>query len=263
MNRQHLNSKLFSGCAAAVLAVLLASAGTAARASAASNTAPANPASPVNAPAGTVPGHNHLMPAAAVSSQIPTSSEEDIRDIRQPRHLPTRWPWVVSVAGIIVSGVAFVLWRWLRHGKFFKMQPHEIALQHLAEARRLMDPDHAREYCFEVSGIVRRYIEERFWLQAPQLTTEEFIRELVEIPEALLVTHRTLLGNFLEHCDLAKFAGWRYCRPDLEAMHASAEIFVSQTAAIDADGSRPDPRGVDRKNLDDALPPGLPRATAL
>jgi hypothetical protein len=166
-------------------------------------------------------------------------------------------------AGIIVSGGAFVLWRWLRHGKFFKMQPHEIALQHLAEARRLMDPDRAREYCFEVSGIVRRYIEERFWLQAPQLTTEEFIRELVEAREALLATHRTLLGDFLGHCDLAKFAGWRYCRPDLEAMQASAETFVTRTAITDVDGDRAGKREATSGDAGDVLPPGLPRANTV
>jgi len=40
-----------------------------------------------------------------------------------------------------------------------------------------------------------------------------------------------LLGEFLQHCDLAKFAGWRYSMPDLEAMHASARSFVQETAS--------------------------------
>jgi hypothetical protein len=40
------------------------------------------------------------------------------------------------------------------------------------------------------------------------------------------------------HCDLAKFAGWYYCRPDLEAMHVSAVEFVRQTAVGDPDFDR-------------------------
>jgi hypothetical protein len=200
------------------------------------------------APAGNVPvakapaTQTTLTPAAPMASPV-FPAGEDIRDIRQPRHLPTPWLWTVIAAGVItLIAVGLALRRWLYHGKFFQPRPHEIALQYLEEARQLIDPDHAREYCFEVSKIVRRYIEERFNLHAPQFTTEEFLHELAESPEALLAAHRLLLGNFLQHCDLAKFAGWYYCRPDLEAMHLSAIEFVQQTAAKDPGVDRnPDP----------------------
>src|SRR5208337_2766976 len=179
-----------------------------------------------------------LTPAAPMAPSVLLAGE-DIRDIRQPRHVPTSRFWVVVAVGVITL-IAFGLalrW-WIYHGKFFVMRPHEIALQYLEEARELIDPDHAREYCFEVSKIIRRYLEERFNLQAPQLTTEEFLHELAASPDALLASHRVLLGDFLEHCDLAKFAGWYYCRPDLEAMHLSAVEFVRQTAAYDPDVDR-------------------------
>jgi hypothetical protein len=118
------------------------------------------------------------------------------------------------------------------------MLPHEIALQRLEEARRLMDPEHAREYCFAVSNIIRRYVEERFHVRAPKLTTEEFLRDLVEVRDTMLEPHRELLGEFLEHCDLAKFAGWRYSMLDLEAMHASGRSFVQQTSVSAAMAAR-------------------------
>ncbi|MFZ0828276.1 MAG: DUF4381 family protein [Verrucomicrobiia bacterium] len=203
---------------------------TVASASALTPTAPAGG----NLPTAKAPPTQPLLtPAAPMTSPV-FSAGEDIRDIRQPRHLPTHWFWAVIAAGVItLAAIAFGLRWWLYHGKFFQMRPHEIALQYLEEARELIDPDRAREYCFEVSKIIRRYIEERFNLQAPQLTTEEFLRELAESPEVLLASHRALLGDFLQHCDLAKFAGWYYCRPDLEAMHLSAVEFVRQTAAND------------------------------
>ena len=181
------------------------------------------------------PAQSILTPAAPVTSPA-HSAGEDIRDIRQPRHLPTPWYWVVIPAGVIalIAGAVALRW-WIYHGKFFQMRPHEIALQYLEEARELMDPDRTREYCFEVSKIIRRYIEERFNLHAPQLTTEEFLHELTASPDTLLASHRVLLGDFLQHCDLAKFAGWYYCRPDLEAMHFSAVEFVRQTAVKDPD----------------------------
>jgi hypothetical protein len=193
-----------------------------------------SPGTTTAAPAIVRHGHTNLTPAAPVSSQVPASSEEDIRDIRQPRHLPTPLPWAAAAAGVIIlAALAFAAWRWIRRGKFLAMLPYEIALQYLEEARRLMDAAQAREYCFAVSKIIRRYIEERFHVQAPNLTTEEFLRDLVEVRvrDTMLESHRALLGEFLQHCDLAKFAGWRYSMPDLEAMHATARRFVQETAS--------------------------------
>lgn len=191
----------------------------------------------------------NLTPAATVS--VPTSRVlGDIRDIRQPRHFPTPWLWVGMAAGVVILiTAAYAAWQWLQHGKYFEMTPGEIALQRLAEARRLMDPDEAREYCFAVSKIIRSYLEAQWHLRAPRLTTEEFLRDLAAGSEVMAVPHRALLGDFLQHCDLAKFAGWRYSRPALAEMHASANDFVQQSSAVPAPASKAPNR------------PAAPRAT--
>jgi hypothetical protein len=187
-----------------------------------------------------LPGSSNLTSAATVSGP-PSPSIDDIRDIRQPRHLPTPWLWVVIAAGVAALGAAaFAAWRWVQHGKYFEMVPGEIALQRLEEARRLMDPDQAREYCFAVSRIIRSYLEDQWHLHAPRLTTEEFLRGLVEGSEKITASHRVLLGDFLQHCDLAKFAGWRYSRPALAEMHVSAVEFVQQSSAIPTKAKKSD-----------------------
>lgn len=196
------------------------------------NTAPAQ-ASVSAANAAAAPAT--LTPTAPASSPV-SPGAEDIRDIRHPRHVPQPWFWAAIAVGVAtLIGAAFAFWRWLRYGKLFVMLPYEIALQGLDEAQRLMNPEHAREYCFEVSNIIRRYIEEQFQFHATQLTTEEFFRELVEVDHATLAPHRSALADFLRHCDLAKFAGWRYCRPDLEDMHDCAVEFVNQTGLTGQD----------------------------
>jgi hypothetical protein len=189
----------------------------------------------------TPPTSTNLTPAATVS--VPTTPVSgDIRDIRQPRHFPTPWLWVGIAAGVITfSAAAFAVWRWLQHGKYFEMVPGEIALQRLEEARLLMDPDRAREYCFAVSKIIRSYLEDQLHLQAPRLTTEEFLRELVAGSDATVTPHRALLSDFLQHCDLAKFAGWRYSLPALVEMHASAVDFVRQSSATPRPTTAPAP----------------------
>jgi hypothetical protein len=190
----------------------------------------ARPGSATVPAAKTITLHPILTPAASVASPVLLYGDA-IRVDRQTSPNPHLWFWFVFAAGVI----AFVtsgrwLRHWLLHGEYFKMQPHEVALQYLGEACRLCDPDHTREYCYEVSRIIRRYIEERFGIQKTLLPTEEFLRELTVSPTALPASHRRLLANFLENYQQAKSAGWYYCRLDLEVMHLNAVEFVSQAA---------------------------------
>lgn len=238
MNLRTLNHTFPAGAAA--VAVSLALAATSASALQTTSTA-ATPGNVTSAPAHGGPGQptTTLTPAAPVSSKVPASSAEDIRDIRQPRHLPTPIPWAAAAVGVaLLAGAGYAAWQWLRRRGLADLTPQEIALQRLDEARELMNPEHAREYCFAVSEIIRNYVEAQFRVHAPRLTTEEFLRDLVEAPAQMLNPHRTLLGGFLQHCDLAKFAGWRYSLPDLEDMHHSALNFVQQTA-LDSAGPVP------------------------
>ena len=187
----------------------------------------------------TTPDHSTLTPAAPVPSKVLPSSEDDIRDIRQPRHVPSPWPWVAAAAGVFVlSAIGFAAWKRFRRQNSCALLPSEVALQDLERARMLMNTDYAREYCFAVSQIIRRYIEAQFGIHAPRLTTEEFLRELVEARETRLTSHCTLLSDFLQHCDLAKFARWRCSLADLEALHASAKTFVQQTVNLPPPGAK-------------------------
>jgi hypothetical protein len=178
------------------------------------------------------PGQHTSTPAAPVaSSASPVPPEEDIRDIRQPRPIPTPWPWVAVVAGVLtLAGAAFAAWKWLARCRQLPLLPYEIALHKLEEARRYMTPEQGREFCFAVSEITRRYIEDRFLLRAARHTTEEFLHDLLDSKEALLASHRVLLADFLQHCDLAKFAQWQFSVPQMEAMHSSARTFVLHSA---------------------------------
>jgi hypothetical protein len=182
------------------------------------------------------PASTDLVPAGTVSSHLPTSSTEDIRNIRQPGHLSLRWLTAAVTAGIILLPGALLLgWRWLRRGRFFVMPPDEVALQYLEEARRLMDADHIGRYCVKVSRILRRYIEERYRIQAPHVATDTFLRQLLDAGEYLPVPQRVLLAEFLCHRTLAKSAGEHGRRADLEFMHSAAERFVRQSATHPGD----------------------------
>jgi hypothetical protein len=53
--------------------------------------------------------------------------------------------------------------------------------------------------------------------------------DLVANADSPLAEHRGTLGEFLGHCDLAKFAKWQLSVPQMEAMLQSARDFILAT----------------------------------
>ncbi len=171
------------------------------------------------------------VPASAAPSAA-TASDEDIRDIRGPK--PVLPPWLIPaiVGGVLLFGVAaYAAWRWRRRRRADKIKrPFEIALERLEELRTLMHPASVREFSGAISDVVRRYIEHAFSVTATQRTTEEFLHDLLDSAHASLAPHRKLLAEFLNRCDLAKFAGVSLSAEDLESLHRSARTFVLETS---------------------------------
>jgi len=185
-----------------------------------------------------------LAPPESPRSQAPPASAatppagpvEDIRDIRGPKFIVPPWLLLAVVAGAALLGLsAYGIWRWLRRRRRPRvLLPFEIALQRLEEMRALMQPSQAREFSIAVSDVVRRYIEERFGVTATHRTTEEFLHDLLESSHAPLARHRALLAEFLQQCDLVKFAGMSLTLQNMESLHHSARAFVLETAKPDA-----------------------------
>ncbi|MCG8430002.1 MAG: hypothetical protein MJA29_02365, partial [Candidatus Omnitrophica bacterium] len=156
-----------------------------------------------------------LEQAVTVRSMLQEASEDAVlRDIRGPRTLRGGF---VTIGGAILLLLAAGLLAWWRlrrkqsRGIVGREEPvvpaHEIAYRELAQlaGQNLVSRGRIKEYFIAVSGITRRYLENRFNLRAPEMTTEEFLLQAGE-HSALAAQHRTLLREFLECCDLVKFA---------------------------------------------------------
>jgi hypothetical protein len=169
---------------------------------------------------------------AAAATQPPAAPPaEDIRDIRGPKLILS--PWVlpaILAAAVLVVGGSYLLWRRHRRVHARVLLPHELALQRLEATRALMQPANAREFTTAVSGIIRGYIEQRFSVTATRRTTEEFLRDILESTNTSLARYQVLLGEFLNRCDLVKFAAISAPLQDLESLHQSARAFVLDTA---------------------------------
>lgn len=101
------------------------------------------------------------------------------------------------------------------------------------EGRGAPDATAADAWFVELSAIVRRYLEHRYEIRAPELTTEEFLPVATARPE-LREDHRALLRSFLERCDRVKFAGYRPDSEESLATLAAARAFVEDTRAPEA-----------------------------
>ena len=73
-------------------------------------------------------------------------------------------------------------------------------------------------------------------IDAPDRTTEEFIREMRAHPR-LAEEHQRLLGGFLRSADLVKFALHRPPAEECGLAMATARRFVDETAAREASGT--------------------------
>jgi hypothetical protein len=160
------------------------------------------------------------------------AAANDLRDIKPPVAIPSGWEWFWwTLMALAVLAILVLAWRWWqrRQAQIPVVPPvpaHVRAKQKLAEALALIAQP--KPFCILVSDTIRRYLEERFEFRAPERTTEEFLREL-QVTPLLAAEHKEKLGEFLECCDLVKFAKYEPREPELRDLHASALRLVEET----------------------------------
>jgi hypothetical protein len=155
----------------------------------------------------------------------------DIRDIRPLVDVPLGWEWltwlVVALIGIFILKRLYVLWksRPARPPKLPYVSPEQKAHQQLDAALALvMEP---KVFCSAVSDAVRVYLESRFKFRAPERTTEEFLSELHR-SQRLNDEQKKTLADFLERCDLVKFARFEPAETELKQLHSVAHRLVDE-----------------------------------
>jgi type IV secretory pathway VirB2 component (pilin) len=194
--------------------------------------------------------------SATASSGAPTISQ-DIRDIRGPKpiHSIALIP-LILMGGLLAAGGAYATWEWNRRRRRTTVKtPLEFALDRLEKACVLMMSDRGRDFSIEVSSAVREYIESRFQVMAAHRTTIEFLRDLVASSDPVLAAHRSLLTDFLQSCDLAKFGGWNLANQAMEIMLQSARRFVTESApSVMPKELKTPPPPVSTREVYDSLP---------
>lgn len=177
-----------------------------------------------------------------VDSLLPKNEEAlakaALRDIKDPVEVPRNYTpfWWFGAALAALIGLAVGLYRFLNRSRRAREVPprpaHEVAIEALMRLRsaRLLERGQHERYYVQLSGILREYVEARFGIRAPEMTTEEFL-QTAQRNRQLPAEHRPALSQFLAEADLVKFARHVPAPDDAERAYQAARRFVESTAA--------------------------------
>ena len=116
--------------------------------------------------------------------------------------------WAVialTAIGLLVVGCWLLVKSVARRVKEHRMSPIERAWVELDRLLKKGLPGRGRykDFYVELTMVVRRYVQRKYGIKAPHLTTEEFLMEFREEGRG----KREELRKFLESADMVKFAG--------------------------------------------------------
>jgi len=168
---------------------------------------------------------------------VNAKDKTDIRDIKDPVSFPNRYRLILFLlAALALIALLAVGGMYLKRKIESKIaeavykSPYEIAYERLEALKKkhLIEEGRVKAYYFELSDIVRHYLEDGFHLKAPEMTTEEFLI-MVKMKDELSREHKSLLREFLSHCDLVKFARYGPSGEEIDLSFDSAKRLVDQT----------------------------------
>lgn len=134
----------------------------------------------------------------------------------------------VALALLLLVYMAWRLFRRFRRAIILKrMSPRERALFELAELldRGLIAKDRVKEFYFELTMIVRCYIERAHTVRAPEQTTEEFLDAVSKDSRFSQEVVRQLRA-FLNAADLVKYAAFRPDQQTVDSAISTARRYI-------------------------------------
>ena len=166
------------------------------------------------------------------------TSPVDLQRIKRldPVELPTawdRWWWTAPLIALTVLVMMALLVRRSRRRRaetVVVIPAHEWARQRIAAliSENLIGRGLVQEFYYRISDIVRGYIERRFDLSAPEMTSEEFLAATAD-DRRFGADMRLELNRFLIACDMVKYARYEPGREEPEAVLCAAGEFVERT----------------------------------
>lgn len=181
---------------------------------------------------------NHELTTDEIDVTVTTilgDAAPTLSDLRPPQP-PVAVPGTFSSQSLLwwlipLVLLGFIIWWWKRRptaeatGPMYS--PREIAEAALQDLDRsqLAQTD-VKKFYVELTGIVRRYLEQTSGVRAPEQTTEEFLRDVAD-NRAFEGEHGNRLQQFLVSADLVKFAGHQPSTDDVQDALRRARRFIA------------------------------------
>jgi hypothetical protein len=164
--------------------------------------------------------------------------ESGLRDIKEPLTVKKGAPVILITAILLIFLATGVLMLWKLYLRKTTAQrkepalaPEEIAFRELERIERLglLEKSKIKEYYYLVSLALRTYLENRFFLKAPEQTTEEFLESVVN-SDKLEGRQINILKEYLNHCDLVKYAKFDPGKTQAKSLVDTTRRFIDETA---------------------------------
>ena len=161
---------------------------------------------------------------------------QTLPDIAPPVSYSLVPPWMIFVASLIVLtiiGLAIWYGRRFFRKKQVTLSPRERALTALNRIESEVENIPPYQFSIRVSDILRRYVMEHFDLPMTRQTSVEFLNAIASAAN-FSDDEKTLLADFLNRCDLIKFARYQATTADSRLLLNEARQFVKGEALVPA-----------------------------
>jgi uncharacterized protein DUF4381 len=157
-------------------------------------------------------------------------------DIAPPVNYSLVPPWMIFVGSLVVLtiiGLAIWYGRRFFRKKQVTLSPRERALAALSEIESEVERIAPYQFSIRVSNILRRYVVEQFDLPMTRQTSVEFLNAIASAPN-FGDEEKALLADFLNRCDLIKFARYEATTEDSRLLLDEARQFGKGGALVPA-----------------------------
>jgi hypothetical protein len=141
--------------------------------------------------------------------------------------------FVGSLVVLTIIGLAIWYGRRFFRKKQVTLSPRERALAALSEIESEVERIAPYQFSIRVSNILRRYVVEQFDLPMTRQTSVEFLNAIASAPN-FGDEEKALLADFLNRCDLIKFARYEATPEDSRLLLDEARQFVKGGALVPA-----------------------------
>lgn len=171
-----------------------------------------------------------VLSTPAPSAPTAAPAPVEIKDIAPPVDLFPYPLWMVlTAAGLALLVLGLLVWllvRWLKNRPApLPPTPRTVALAELEKLRGQVQTAEPYAFSFAVSDVLRTFIGAQFGLHAREQTSPEFLG-VISQGGRFSDADRSLIAEFLVHCDMIKFARIHATAEDSAKLLESAVVFV-------------------------------------